>query len=405
MSMTTFTAIAEALKSFYLPGLRYQLNDKASAFMAQLERDTESVVGKEILIALRYGRVGGIGNRADDGTLPTANARKTKQGKYETKNMFSRFQITDKTIKASRSNVGAFANMLEQEIADCEVDAKQDVSRQAVSDGTGKLALIHLLTAAAGVNTLTLYDIAGNDTEFATNFLAEGMLVDIYDNSGSAVLANAEGVEISLVDDVNKQIKYTGTDVSGTYEVDADYLVVSGNKGLELTGLRAVFENSGTLYNLSTTDYPWLKPTRTNINGEISEVDIQKAIDDADRKAGAMINFLYCSFGVRRAYQNLLTAQKQIVNSLELKGGWKALNYNGTPLMADKYILPGRIYCLDLADWKLYQMSDYEWLDADGAMLSRVANKAAWEATLAKYADIGCSRPRGQVELYGISEH
>ena len=43
--------------------------------------------------------------------------------------------------------------------------------------------------------------------------------------------------------------------------------------------------------------------------------------------------------------------------------------------------------------------------DADGSMLSRVANKAAWEATLAKYADIGCSRPRGQVELYGITEH
>ena len=43
--------------------------------------------------------------------------------------------------------------------------------------------------------------------------------------------------------------------------------------------------------------------------------------------------------------------------------------------------------------------------DADGAMLSRVANKAAWEATLARYADIGCQKPKGQIELYGITEH
>ena len=105
-NILALSAVAEALKEFYLPGLRYQLNDKASAFLAQIERDSQSVVGKEIVMALRYGRVGGIGNRADDGDLPTPNARKTKQAKWETKNLFARFQITDKTMKASRSNVG-----------------------------------------------------------------------------------------------------------------------------------------------------------------------------------------------------------------------------------------------------------------------------------------------------------
>ncbi|MCL6557459.1 MAG: phage major capsid protein [Firmicutes bacterium] len=404
VGMTTIAAIQEALKLYYLPGLRYQLNDRASAFLTQLERDSESVVGKKIVMALRYGRVGGIGNRADDGDLPTPNARKTKQAEWETRNLFARFQITDKTIKAARSNVGAFANMLEQEIADCEVDAKQDLSRQAMGDGTGKLAVIHAASYAGGVMTLTLYDLAGNDTEFATNFLAEGMIVDIWDVSAGTVLANAQAKEITLVNESTKQVQYSGTDVSGTIQIDNDYLVVSGNQGLELTGVRGVFE-SATLYGLSRTTYPWLNATRINVNGEISEVDIQKAIDDADRKAGAQINFLLCSYGVRRAYQNLLTAQKQAVNTLELKGGWTALSYNGMPLVAEKYIMPGKLYCLDLRDWKLYQMSDYEWLDEDGAMLSRVTGKAAWEATLAKYCDIGCSRPRGQVELYGITEH
>ena len=32
MPMTTLQVVAEALKEFYLPGLRYQLNDKASPF-------------------------------------------------------------------------------------------------------------------------------------------------------------------------------------------------------------------------------------------------------------------------------------------------------------------------------------------------------------------------------------
>ncbi len=383
-------AVAESLKLFYLPRLRYQLNEQASVFLAQLERDTENVVGKEIVMALRYGRVGGIGNRADDGTLPTPNSRKTKQAKWETKNLFARFQISDKTIRASRTNVGAFASMLETEISDCETDAKQDLSRQCLGDGTGLLA------------TVTAVDVVDPKIYTVDNitFFAEGMLLDVVDPA-SGTPRNTDPVEVTIVDEANSKITINAA-VSGA--AANDELYIYGNKDMELTGIKAVFE-APTLYGLDRSVYQWLNATRVNVNGEISEVIIQQAIDDADRKAGANINFLYCSYGVRRAYQNLLTAQKQLVNTLELKGGWKALSYNGIPLMADKYVPAQKMYCLDLNDWKLYQMADYEWLDEDGAMLHRVSDKPVWEATLIKYCDLGCQKPRGQVELYGITEH
>ncbi len=51
-------------------------------------------------------------------------------------------------------------------------------------------------------------------------------------------------------------------------------------------------------------------------------------------------------------------------------------------MVADKYVKAGRLYGFDLNDWKVYQMADWNWLDRDGGMLVRVANKAAWEATL-----------------------
>ena len=78
MAMSTISAVQEALKEFYIHGLRYQLNDKASAFLAQIEKNTDNVVGKEVVLAMRYGRVGGIGNRADDGTLPTPQRQKNQ---------------------------------------------------------------------------------------------------------------------------------------------------------------------------------------------------------------------------------------------------------------------------------------------------------------------------------------
>ncbi len=399
MPMTTLQVVAEALKEFYLPGLRYQLNDKASPFLAQVEKKTENVVGKEIVMAMRYGRVGGIGNRADDGELPTPNSRKTKQARWETKNLFSRFQITDKTIKASRTSAGAFASLLEQEISDCEADAKLDLSRQALGNGVGTLATVTSVVTGGGANSQVF-------TVDTTMYLAEGMIVDLIDVSTTpdAPLANATGMEVLLVDDENKSVTVKpGASIATSAAVD-DYLVVSGNLGKELTGVAAVM-SAGTLYGLSRTTYPWLKAYTKAVNGAISENIIQAAIDRVETKTSSQINFIQCAYDVRRAYIGLLSANKQTVNSLELKGGWKAISYNGIPLVADKYLPNGTMDLLDLNDWAMYQMSDFEWMDADGAVLTRVANKAAYEATLYKYCDLGCQRPAGQARLSGISEH
>ena len=399
MPMTTLQVVAEALKEFYLPGLRYQLNDKASPFLAQVEKKTENVVGKEIVMAMRYGRVGGIGNRADDGELPTPNSRKTKQARWETKNLFSRFQITDKTIKASRTSAGAFASLLEQEISDCEADAKLDLSRQALGNGVGTLATVTSVVTGGGANSQVF-------TVDTTMYLAEGMIVDLIDVSTTpdAPLANATGMEVLLVDDENKSVTVKpGASIATSAAVD-DYLVVSGNLGKELTGVAAVM-SAGTLYGLSRTTYPWLKAYTKAVNGAISENIIQAAIDRVETKTSSQINFIQCAYDVRRAYIVLLSANKQTVNSLELKGGWKAISYNGIPLVADKYLPNGTMDLLDLNDWAMYQMSDFEWMDADGAVLTRVANKAAYEATLYKYCDLGCQRPAGQARLSGISGH
>lgn len=112
MAWLNMNAASEALKVNYLPALRYQLNT-ANPILSVVERNSEAVVGSEIRMALRYGRNGGVGNRAEDGILPTPNSRKTKQASFGTKNLFARIQISDKTMKASRNRDGAFVSLLE----------------------------------------------------------------------------------------------------------------------------------------------------------------------------------------------------------------------------------------------------------------------------------------------------
>jgi hypothetical protein len=384
MAELNITAASEALKLFYLPGLQYQMNN-ANPILQVVERDSKSVVGSEIRMALRYGRHGGVGNRADNGDLPTPNSRKTKQAKYETKNIFAHIQISDKTMKASRGD-GAFASLLEADLADAEHDTKDNMARQCFGDGTGKLA-----TTAAVAGAISI----GVDN---VQYLVEGILVDIVDNVGTVKVSQREILE---VDDINKTVKISGPAVT---TVATDILVVHGNYNQELTGFGSVFKQNNTIYGIDRNTNKWFNPYVQGTVGTLSETKIQKAIDEVDRKAGGKTNFLVSSYGVRRAYQDLMTATKRTVEQMEYKGGYKTLAYNDMPFTVDKYAPEGTMFGMDLSTWALYHIEDFNWLDEDGAVLSRIPNKAIWGATLARYCDLGCSKPAGNFKLEGITE-
>lgn len=388
MSDATMTTIANALKYFYLDGLRYQLDEKASVFLTQIEKNSKDIEGLKAVMGLSYGMTGGIGNRAEDGTLPTPNSRKFAQAKWDTKNIFVRVRLSDKCILAARGNRGSFVSILEHELQKAEVDAKRVLSRQAVGDGTGLLATVATVSTDGTTHTCTVDSVKG---------LYEGMLIDCY----TSTTKDTSEAEVTIVDRVNKTVTFVATTAPET----GDLIYMAGNKDLELTGLGAVMTADTTLYEIVRATNKWFNPTLKNVNGEISEVGIQEGIDDTEDEVGSVINLLIASKGVRRAYQALLTAQKSQVNTLELKGGWKSLDYNGIGLVGDKYMPAGAMFGLDTNDWNMYQLADWDWLDRDGSMFARVANKAMFEATLRKYCDVGCARPRGQVKWYGITEH
>ncbi len=380
--------IANALKYWYLDGLRYQLNEGASAFATQLDRGSEHVEGYKIKMALSYGVMGGIGSRSDTGTLPTVNPRKFIQTEHDTLNLFARIQVSDKAIEASRSARAGFMQALTHDLEKAETDAKRDYSRQIMGDGTGLLATVTAISSSGNVRTATLD---------SAKWFAEGMLIDCY----TTTVKDTSEAEVTSVDTDANQIVFTTT----TAPEVGDLIYVAGNKDLELTGVAKVMTADNTLYGLARGTYKWFNPTAKTVGGEISEIKIQEGIDDAETKTGNAIDFLLCSYGVRRAYQLLLSAQKTMVNTLELKGGWKALSYNGMPLVADRYAPASTLYALSKKNWKIHEMADWDWLDRDGNMLTRVSTKPVYEATLRKYCDLACDLPKGQVKLTTITEH
>jgi hypothetical protein len=377
----------KALKEFFIEPARTQLDERSGPFLAEMEKSTKEVAGFQIKMPIKYGRSGGIGNRADDGDTPEPQARKWEHAIWNTKNIFATIRLTDKLLKASRNDKYAFANQLASQMEDIIIDANDSLRRQLFGDGSGKMATCGVNTS---VNLLTVDSV---------QYLQEGQVIDILQSDGTPI---AEGRTILSRDKANNQILIDGAAVT---TAATDIITLAENYNMELTGMDAVFNSGSTLYNIDRSTHKWFDPNVKALNGELDEIVMQEMIDEADAEMGSQIDFIMCGYGVARAFQyNQLTYKKNI-DYTTLKGGYKVMKYGEIPLTREKYEKPGVMRFLSKENWKLYRMGDWDWMAEDGAILKKVSGKAAYEAVLVMYADIGCDKVRGQSLLTGITEH
>lgn len=394
MATVSMSTVSDALKLMYLPAMQDQMNYEINPFYAKLEKNSDDMVkGLYAVQALRYGKNGGVGNRSETGALPTPNSRKTLQVKIETKNVFARILISDKITRVGVGGQSSFVNILTKELDDALADSKDSVSRQVFGNGTGVLTTI---SAAASAST-TLY-VAD------PYILSPGMQIDIYSASGTAAISTCN--EITNVDYDNKKITVASAVTCGS----AAFTVVNGNYGLEMTGLGAVF-GTGNLYGVARSTYTWMVPTMLNqatsagITAELDELYMQRCMDLGYRRAGTKFDFILCSDGVRRAFQYMNQVYKRNTEIMKLEAGYDVVSFNGIPLVVDMYAPASKMFFLSSEEWKLHRVDDWDWLEKDGAILSRISGYPTYEATLALYADLACSVPGGQAQLYGITEH
>ena len=384
----TLSNADKALKTFYLEAVAEQLNTKANPLLSAIGQTTDDVWGKEVKKLAIYGMNGGVGAGTEDGDLPDSASNNYEQFVVTLKNLYGTIEISDKAVRASENNSGAFVSLLNAEMEGLLKASSFNFGRMLFGDGSGKLATIK----SANSNVVTVDSVKN---------LIEGMKIDVRTSTGD-VVEGAQGKRIISLDRVNKTVTLSSA-VAGITE-DA-IITVQGSFNNEITGLGAIFGSGNTLYGLDKSKHSWLNPYVKTSAGEISESVIQTALDTIEENSGSAVNFIVCSWGVRRAIQNLFAQSKRITDTVELSGGYKTISYNGIPIVADRFCPEGTMYLLNTEDFKLHQLCDWQWLEGeDGKVLKQVAGKPVYTATLVKYADLICARPIGQGMISGITE-
>ena len=381
--MIDLTTAQNALKDAYLVAACNQLNTKTNPLLAKIKQSSTDVYGKQIIKVAPVGLNGGVGAGSETGELPTANENNYVQFKTTLKNLYGTIEISDKAIRASGTDSGAFINLLNAEMEGLLTASKFNLGRMLYGDGSGAVA------------TVVSYD-SGVATLDSVKNLMEGMVVDVYTGESKT----NEGIRIAYVDRVNKTVYFTTTPASISA---GDVMYVQGSKNNEITGLGAIFSNSATLYGLNRASNKWLTPFTSAASQEISDSVMQSAVDFLEENTGSNIDFITCGAGVKRAYQEYLACYRRNIDVAMLEGGYKAITFNGIPVVSDRFIPDDTLYMLDTSKFTLHQLCDWEWIEGEGGkILRQKAGYPAYTATLVKYADLICEQPNGQAKFSNI---
>lgn len=412
------SAATNVLKTFYLPPVREMLNN-ATVLLSRLDKDssTQDVSGTSFTVPLHTGRntAAGIGI-AENGTLPSAGNQGYQKAIVPNKYTYARIQVSGPVIQATKNNVGAFVRAIDSEIKGATKDMMRAINRQLHGDGKDALAY---WTATDNTSGTTVDDSHG----YAFTHLPDGQTLtcDLIDD-GDNTTKNGDSIVVTLGAENTStpgfDITWTG---SVTNSADADYLVQEDTLGYQMMGIAGIISDVDPvipagggaktgLHGLAVASYPWWKAkmvgswtTKQDISFPAMQRVISKIASGSDYTEKD-IKFLLCSYQMRDKYVELCVNERRFYNTMTLDGGFEAVDFNGKPLIPDPQCAHGVIYFVTPDSLKIFRTSDFDWMDKDGSVFSRVANKDAYEATMFHYGDLGCVARNANGALIGLNE-
>jgi len=448
----TLTTQDAALKDFYLPAIRVQFNSNV-ILLQRIRKSSEVIEGRQVVMSLATGRNESFAGVEQSGQLPDPGRQGYTQMRFPYVRLYSRVKIDGDVIAATKSAAGAFVQAIESEIDGAVRDASNEVNRMLYHDGSGRIGEVTAVSADTFDVKPVFDNEQGTSAAERVKFIRPGMWISIVDADAASNIfviddttTNQRNWYVQSVDHANLMVTCdidetsgTGADfaagAAGDYVVRcrlrtalttaANALTYSGYRGAsgaaanpqkEVMGLAGIVDNQNVHYDIvsgthsrtslqtvdATTVDLW-QATKIQLNDVLTELALQQALDTAEEVGNAAITAIYCDYRSRRQYENLGFADKRFVNTVTYDGGYTTVTFNDKPLIADKDCSPGVYYFIDESALMWATLSDWFWLDKDGAILSRLDDSDQYQATLAQYCEFVTTRRNAHALIHDIT--
>lgn len=366
---------------------------KATGSASDVSSSTTGGGGK--ILTVHYKRNTGSAAGSATLTLPTAGNQGYIQANIPMKKNFHQVSLSDYVLQASKRSKEFLVNALESEYKGARDDMQRQLSRQGYGIGTGVICRVN----DASPDTTLTFDtpMVGKNP---TDYFEEGNGVMF--SSAADAATSAEYTEISAITGDN-----TMTVASATGIADDDYVYLAHDNGTasptvsnvngELMGLKGLIDdgtNVTTLQGLSRSTYIWWKSYVNDNASQRSLTDslLHETYLQTQKKGNT--DFLLTSYDCVSAYGQTLTPDRRYTNvNMKLNGGFKAIEFNGIPMVADYDAPYDDVFFIDKSVLSMEDLGPMGFIDADGGALARSSSIAAFSATLRYYSNLATSAP------------
>lgn len=417
------TAFDSVLKTVFARQLVDLLNSDVKLYSKYQKADKETWEGRDhIEYPLRVGRNEGFAFGRPRGPIAEAQSQQYVPFKVPLRYGWGRINIDAAVIKVSKTNRGSFKRALQSEMDGLREDFTDDLNRIMFHDGRGVLAMVNV--ASTGTTTVTVDSPGGvAGAVNGARFLQIGQKIAILNTTGTAV--NAVRTVSSLASDGNS-ITTVGTN-SSTDAVDNGLIVRAPNLNvtdvadtsfnLEPMGLLGQVDDGtyvNSYFNVNRTTYPIMKSAVFSSVGALNLDVMQQAFDVAAQIGRGSPTEIWCHHSVRRSYLALLVANRRYLSTggaNKHDGGFAgqalsdAVEFSGIPLNVDKDAPYGTMFGVDFDGAINFENTPGEWVDEDGAVLSRLHGSDVFEAVWRCFLNFAHEKPNKMFRLDGINSN
>lgn len=410
---------------FVMPGFHVQIKEHSKLY-DRFKTDTTHVVGKYAVFKCLTASPKSA-RPSSSSTLPTA-----KQGTYDEfiiymkRGMYAQLQFDGLALACSKGK-GAVMDVLKAEMEGMSIQIARKLNRQYWGDGSGRLA--HLNAAISNSTTAVVDGDATDGPWFGldsagytdpANYLDVGGEYDIYTSAG---VLQAEGVTITAIaspssgtTSLTLDAAVTADDAGFFFDHDTYAASQAAGTGVPM-GLRGIVEASDpdtgitetSFQNIDRDTYAWARAQEVDMgsiavtNSKILETIM--AIEKFGKVKVIITNEL-----IWRAIFEQWEGTIGLKPEPALWGGTTGLSFYGgkagkLPVIYDSDCPDNTMMCLDddfLQVYSPYEKSGMTWLPGDNGILTRVAGKDEWVASLVHYYNFGSNKPQALGKLYGV---
>lgn len=389
--------------------------------LAQVTTKKDKVDGRRATHVIHTGRSGGIGARREGVALPTADRQRHKTVQVPLRWNFGRIELTQQLLSQAQGNPGSFIDALESEMNGIRQDSMRDVNRQVWGTSNGVMA-----TCGTTITSATIQLLATTSAAQMRQFYI-GRSVDVGTVASPQTIASNR--QIQAVDATNKTITVSGATMSTTSGTHFIFNYNSGgasdNTGnvddgqSELTGLQTIVSASATLHTVTVASTPvWAAQVYANggTSRALAESMVTQAIMQNSTESGKTIDVLVSNTGVFISAGAILSAYSRNMDTVSYNGGFEGLKWstpgvgmvNGKKLgwFADYDAPSSSVYGLNTSEGLVCHQTEsgWQWMDKDGAILSRVSGYAAYEAALFTDMELACVQRNAHFVISDLTE-